>query len=58
MGVLADLEVDLGDRVESRFRVRVDQQADVDAVAGDERQALEQFAPGRDLAGERLADRG
>ena len=58
VGVLAYLEVDLGDRVESGLRVGVDQQADVDAVAGGERQALEQLTPGGDLARERLANGG
>ena len=50
VGVLAHVQVDLRDRVEAEQRVGVDQQRDVDAVAGDERQPLEQLAPGRDLA--------
>ena len=57
VGVLAHVEVDLGDRVEPGERVRVDQQADVDAVSGRERQLLEQLTPRGDLAGERLPDR-
>ena len=58
MGVLALVEVDLGDRVEPGDGIRVDQQADVDAVSGRERQPLEQLAPGGDLAGQRLLHRG
>ena len=40
------------------MRVGVDQQRDVDPVAGYERQPLERVAPGCDLAGEGLHDRG
>ena len=39
-------------------RQHVDQHRDLDAVAGRERQPLEQLAPRRDLAGERLAHAG
>ena len=39
-------------------RQRVDQHRDLDAVAGRERQPLEQLAARRDLAGERLAHAG
>ncbi len=55
--VLADVEVDLGDRVEPDLRVGVEQQRDVDAVSGGERQPLEQLTAGGDLAGQRLTDR-
>ena len=41
--------------VEASGPVGVQQQGDVDAVAGDERQALQQLAAGGDLAGQRLA---
>ena len=57
MRVLAHVEVDLGEAVESDSLVGVEQQRDVDAVAGDERQALEQLAARGDLAGERLLAR-
>ena len=57
VGVLADVEVDLGERVEPDQLVGVDQQSDVDAVAGHERQLLEQLARGGDLAGQRLLHR-
>ena len=56
--VLAHVEVDLGDRVEPRQLVGVDQQRDVDAVAGHERKPLEQLTPGGDLARQRLLDSG
>jgi hypothetical protein len=55
VGVLADVEVDLRDRIEADQLVGVDQQGDVDAVAGDERQLLQEIAARGDLTGERLA---
>ena len=57
MGVLALVEIDLGDRVETGDPVGVDQQGDVDAVSGHEREPLEQIPAGGDLACERLGDR-
>src|SRR4051812_979191 len=45
-------EVDLGDDVRPELRGDVDQQRDVDAVALDERQLLEQLAPAGVLAAE------
>ena len=51
-------EVDLRDRVEPDGVERVDEQADLDAVAGGERQALQQRAAGGVLAGERLHEAG
>ena len=58
MGVLADVKVDLGDCLQANRAVRVQQQGDVHSVAGDERQALQQFTARRDLAREWLLDRG
>src|SRR5207248_6307370 len=58
VGVLADLEVDLRERVKPSYAVGIQEQGDVDAVSGDKRELLEQLAPSGDLAGEWLLDRG
>ena len=50
MRVLADVEVDLGDALQPHLAVGVEQQGDVDPVAGDEREPLEELAAGGDLA--------
>ena len=49
------VEVDLRHRLQPELAPRVDQHRDLDAVAGRERQPLEQLAPRRHLARERLA---
>ena len=51
-------EVDLRHGVEPDGVQRVDQQRDLDAVAGGERQPLQQVAAGGVLAGERLDEAG
>ena len=56
MAVLAHVEVDLRDRVDPDVGAGVEQERDVDAVAGAERQPFEQLAARGDLARERLAD--
>ena len=56
MAVAVGVEVDLGDAVEADVVEDVEQHRDLDAVAGRERQPLEQRAARGDLAGERLAD--
>ena len=58
VAVLADAEVGLGERVDAVTLGEVDQQADLDAPALDERHRLEQRAPARVLAGERLHEPG
>ena len=58
MVVLAHVEVDLGETLQSGGRIGIDEQRDVDPVAGDERELEQELAPRRHLAGERLAHRG
>ena len=58
VAVLAHVEVDLRDRVDAEVGDEVDEQPDLDAPALDERHRLEQRAPARVLAGERLHEPG
>jgi hypothetical protein len=53
-----DVEIDLRHPVEADLGVGVEEHRDLDAVAGGERDPLEQRAPGSDLAGERLVEAG
>ena len=50
----ADVEVDLAETVEAEPLGEVDEVADLDRVAGEERDLLEVLAPPGVLAGERL----
>ena len=52
------LEVDLAEALDPDPLGGVDEVADLDRVAGEERDRLEQRAPARVLAGERLDDPG
>ena len=54
VAVLAHVEVDLRDGVDAEVGDEVDEQADLDAPALDERHRLEQRAPAGVLTGERL----
>ena len=54
VAVCPHTEVDLRDRVQAQPVVGVDQQADLDAVAGRERHRHQQFAGGRIFAAQRL----
>ena len=49
-----DIEVDLGDGIDAEVGDEVDEQSDLHSPALDERHRLEQCAPSRVLAGERL----
>src|SRR5207248_7500164 len=57
VAVLAGAEVDLGGHVGAELRGDVDEQGDVDAIALDERELLEQLAPAGVLAAQGLHDR-
>ena len=58
MAVVVHVEVDLRHAVEPDRGADVEQHRDLDAVAGRERQPLEQLAARGDLARERLAHSG
>ena len=58
VAVRADVEVDLDQSVDAEASGQVDQQADVDAVALDERQLLEHLAAAAVLARQRLVQAG
>ena len=58
MGVAVLVEVDLCDPLQADLRPSIDQHPDLHAVAGHERQPLQQLAVRRDLARERLAHLG
>ena len=58
VSVHAHAQVDLGHGVETHAVEHVDEHAQLDAVAGDERDGLEQLAARGELAGERLHEPG